>query len=246
MSSPQPPPDQGAPTTAPAPAPAPARPRLRKRVLIPGLVAIAAASLLCRDVVRAMPSSADDPTQPSQGVHCAVRKLRDGSTPVRCVLILDHPRERVWSVITDYERYPQIFPFVRAVKGRREGPTRYHLDAVASSPLYSTWPFRVTIEHVGGPDHPDAKDRARPWSTRWDDPSGKLTTERGSWILAALGPDSRTVTGSAPAPRTLLAYTLDLKIAHVPALVTDNILMDNLPKVLLAVKQRLDAGAKGP
>ena len=231
------------PEAAAPPAPPTTPPRVRKRVLIPGLVLVALGGLLIRDAWRAMPSSAEDPSSPDQGVHCAVRRLRDGTWPVRCVLILNQPRDKVWAVLTDYEHYPQIFPYVRTVQGKRESATRYHLDAVASSPIYSTWPFSVTIEQAG-PESPTGGDVARPWALRWDEPSGKLTAERGSWILSALGADGRTVTGAAATPKTLLAYNLDLKIAHVPRFLTTNVLLDHLPKVLLAVKQRLDNGGK--
>lgn len=193
--------------------------RIKKRVLVPGLLVLLGGGLFIRDLVRTRPSAAPDPSDAAESVHCAVRRLPDGTLPVRCALVLNSPREQVWSVITDYDHYTQIFPYLTECSGARLDDTRYHLTAVASSPLYLSWPFTATISH--------SKNEPQ-WKTTWNDASGKITTERGSWTLTALD-----------ANRTLLAYTLELRIKHVPVLLLDNILLDNLPKVLRAVKTHL-------
>lgn len=192
---------------------------IKKRVLIPGLLLLLGGGLLIRDILRTRPSVAPDPDDAAQGVRCAVRRLPDGTFPVRCALVLNHPRERVWSVITDYDHYTGIFPYLTACSGTREDDTHYKMNATASSPVYSSWPFTATIEHR----------KTEPlWATAWNDASGKITIERGSWTMAQLD-----------ANRTLLSYTLELQIKHVPALFVDNILLDNLPKVLRAVQTHL-------
>jgi hypothetical protein len=90
---------------------------------------------------------------------------------------------------------------------------------VARSPLYFSWPFALLIDH-----HQEGS----VWSTTWDEPGGGISVDRGSWTLLPLGAD-----------RTLLAYTLELRVRRVPALFTDNILLDHLPRLLQAVNWHL-------
>ena len=77
----------------------------------------------------------------------------------------------------------------------------------------------------------------------------RLLHDREAWKqqlgrhrLVALGADGRPAAGGA-APQTLLTYSLDLKINKVPELLTMNILLDHLPKVVRAVQQRLERGS---
>ena len=193
--------------------------RVKRRFVLPALLVVVGAGFFARDVWRVRPQNLPDPTEPASGVRCAVRLLPDGHRPVRCTMVLGQPMERVWSVITDYDHYQSIFPYLSAVKTTREAPTRYRLQAVARTPLYTSWPFELVI---------DQRKEDILWGTTWDEPGAGLSIDRGSWMLTPLGPE-----------RTLLAYTLELRVRWVPDLLTDNILLDHLPKVLQAVNWHL-------
>src|SRR5262249_42961400 len=55
-----------------------------------------------------------DPGSPADGVVCHLYRTPDGHTPVRCAVLLDYPIDKVWKVITDYDRYGEIFPTLRS------------------------------------------------------------------------------------------------------------------------------------
>ncbi len=213
--------DQPAPAPQPAPAATPPR-RLRKRVLIPLIVVGIFGLLLLGAYVRGTwaDTTPKDPTSSADGVVCHLYRTPDGHTPVRCAVLLDHPIDRVWKVVTDYDHYGEIFPTLATVpvKVLRVDVGGYHLSGVAHSVL-GDWPFNIHINHKVTPEQRVAS---------WNDTAGDVRLNRGSWTLTPKGPG-----------KTLLVYSLEVEIKGYPNFLVRNVLLSRQPGVMGAVVERL-------
>ena len=160
-----------------------------------------------------------DPSAAGDGVVCGLNRLDDGSKRARCALFIDAPIDAVWGVITDYPHYPQIFPYLRTVAFANEPDGRVHMSGVASTKMYRDWPFDLYLVNQVTPELRTAS---------WDEPGGRLTTNRGNWTARRIS-----------ATQTLLSYSLEITVRHLPHFILRNVLLDHIPAVLLAVKTHL-------
>src|SRR5262245_48415515 len=121
--------------TPKGPLPSPPARRWRKRVVIPCAIGLGLALFLGWAFVRGTwaDNVPKDPATPADGVVCHLYQPPGGPKQVRCALVLDYPAEEVWKVVTDYERFGEIFPTLKSVEATRRPDGRCRLKGVATS-----------------------------------------------------------------------------------------------------------------
>jgi hypothetical protein len=203
----------------PTATPTPPRRRFKKRYLILAVAAVLAGALLVL-IVRGTwaDTRLRNPQVPADGAVCYLYQAPDGHKEVRAALVLDCPAAAVWSVVTDYDHFSDIFPYERSTHWEPDPDGRIHLTGLAHSRLYGDWPFDVHVRHEETPDGKIAS---------WDGPTPDLPVNRGSWTVTPLGPD-----------RTLLVLSIEWRMRHVPDFYTHNILLDRLKPMVRAVGRR--------
>ncbi len=165
---------------------------LRKRVLIPAALLLTAGLLLLTLVLRGTLARTDTP-QPVDGPLAHLWLQPDGRKVVRAAIVVERPAARVWGLLTDYARFPEVFPSVSKAASTVEPDGRHRLQASVSASILGTWDVDVRIRHEDGR------------VASWDQPGGDILRNRGSWTLTKLDEN-----------RTLVEYLLDVEIANYP------------------------------
>jgi uncharacterized protein YndB with AHSA1/START domain len=208
-------------TTTPAAPPSPNR--VKKRYLIPSIIGGLALLLMLAAYIRGTwaDTAPRNPTSPADGVVCQLLQTPDGAKQVRCAAVLDAAPESVWRVVTDYEHFPEVFPTIATATARPLGDGRNHLTFGLSTPI-GQLPVEAEIRHEETPDR---------FVASWDQPSGQVVVNRGSWVVTPAG-----------SGRTLLVYTLDVKVRPYPDFVVRNVLLSRQPSIVDAVRRRVTGG----
>lgn len=139
-------------------------------------------------------------------------------------IIIAAPIERLFEIITDYARYPEFVPGIKACRVKRAGPPKeveYDLDLGVKRISY-------VLRH----------EEVRPTKVTWSLVSGDLMkVSNGSWELTAEG------------TRTRARYSVEIQIAKPPLVpqafldrVSDELTKVSLPRNLQAFKQRAERG----
>lgn len=132
-------------------------------------------------------------------------------------IVINAPAERVFDVITDYERYPEFLSEVKAIqvtnKGTSQPEVHYEVD-VMKRIKYSV---RMSEE--------------RPTKLSWSFIKGEMMKDnRGSWVLEPAGENKTNVT-----------YTVEMALgALVPKSIVNALAETQLPKMLEAFKKRAE------
>ena len=200
------------------------RPSLKKRILIPATLAALLVLVLLAAIVRGTwaDTLARNPSEPSEGVVRQLLLTPEGTKIVRCAQVLDHPLDTVWTTVTDYELFTEIFPTLRSshVESTKDGIVRLTGEALAFN---SIWPFEIEIRHEVTPEKRIAS---------WDgvpERNGKVQRLHGSWTLTPAGPN-----------RTLLVYASEIEVRGYPNWFVRNVLLTRQPTVLRAVSDWLE------
>jgi len=205
--------------TATTPAP---RRRLKKRILIPLALLVILSSLFAALWIRGTVAETTErnPTSPADGVVTQLLLAADGRKVVRCAVVVEDPVERVWKAVTDYAQFEKTFPTIQGVQSSVEADGRHRLVCEVSS-ILGSWPIDVRIRHEETP--------AR-YVASWDEPSGDVVVNRGSWTLLP-----------APGGMTLVVYTLDVEVRPFPGFLVRAVLLSRQKTVLTALKDHLRA-----
>jgi hypothetical protein len=140
---------------------------LKKRVVVPvALCALVAAGMIrfLAPALRIDDADAGTAAPPGSGTHAQLVRRPDGRVVLRCRALVAAPPERVWAVVTGYERFPSIFPMLSEAQAVRETDGRVLFRGVART-LVGSVPFGTRIRHEEG-----AVRRAS-----WDEPGGMLS-----------------------------------------------------------------------
>jgi len=195
--------------------------RIRKRLVIPA--AFLGLALVVFGVVWFQGTLAstieENPSSPTDGVLTQLFLAPDGRKVVRCAALLDHPLPRVWSAVTDYARFERIFPTVTGVETSIEADGRHRLACQVTS-ILGNWPVDVRIRHQEDPGRHVAS---------WDEPTGDVAVNRGSWTLVPAAGD-----------RTLVVYTLDVEVRPFPGFLIRAVLLSRQKTVVEALRSHLD------
>ncbi|GEL68346.1 MULTISPECIES: type II toxin-antitoxin system RatA family toxin [Myxococcus] len=133
-------------------------------------------------------------------------------------IVVNAPIEKVFDVITQYERYPEFLPEVKGIRTEnRKGNTvdvHYKVDVVKTI----NYSIHVTEE--------------RPTRMSWTYIKGEFMKDnRGSWVLEPEGEG-----------KTKATYTVEMALgALVPKSVVSALVETSLPKMLDAFKRRFEA-----
>lgn len=195
---------------------------LRKRVLVPAALFLVTGVLLLLLVLRGTLATRETP-RPSTSADGALAHLwlnPQGRKVVRCALVVDRPLDRVWSVVTGYARFPEVFPTILKAESSVEPDGRHRLRAEVSASVLGVWPVDILIRH-------EEKGDVRVAS--WDQPTGDVLRNAGSWTLTKLDDN-----------RTLVEYLLDVEVSGYPDWFVRAVLRGRQKKILRA----LDEGAR--
>ncbi|MCK6530415.1 SRPBCC family protein [Myxococcota bacterium] len=130
------------------------------------------------------------------------------------------PREVVYGVIVDYDRYPEFVPRLKGIriKGREPGVSTVEMHVEMMKDI--TYTLRIVED--------------APRGIRWGLVEGPMKTNNGGWSLEDLG-----------SGRTRATYNIDMDIGFfVPKAVVDKMVSQSLPANLAAFKQRSEALAR--
>jgi hypothetical protein len=148
------------------------------------------------------------PASPTDGARCGLIAPHR----VRCVALANAPMSVVWGLITDYPRFPELFRgplFQLELSTHEQQPDGQWRLVGAVSGLMQRWPFEIAAKHT-----PSANlDLAT-----WEQTSGVLAVDRGSWTLR---PRSDT--------ETLVSYEIEVVKPGAPSFVINDVLLDTLP-----------------
>jgi coenzyme Q-binding protein COQ10 len=128
------------------------------------------------------------------------------------------PVEKVFRIISDYERYPEFLPEVKRVSTSDRSGNRvkvhYEVEVIKR--------IKYTLELSEEPPH----------RVRWSFVEGELMRDnRGSWLLEAAGPD-----------QTRATYSIEMALGPlVPKAIVKALVETSLPKMLEAFKKRAES-----
>ncbi len=138
-------------------------------------------------------------------------------------VVVNVPREKFWSVVADYEKYPQFIPEMRSV---RILEARGNIQKVAFEIEIAVLAFsrrvHYTLEFTNTP----------PEKVRWRLVESDLVKGNdGGWTLEAAGEG-----------KTKATYQIELKLgALVPKAISNFLAEQSLPKLLEQFKGRAEA-----
>jgi ribosome-associated toxin RatA of RatAB toxin-antitoxin module len=208
--------------TSPQPANASKR-RLRKRLIIPGILIAFVLLFVGWVYVRGTWADTEErnPKSPEDAPITQLYRDADGRVQVRCAVVIEARPGEVWQVVTDYPRHHEFVPFTEELTVVAQEDLRIHLQGTAQSSLLGKWPFEIHVTHEEDPIR-------RRYRAHWDEPSGELNSNRGSWTLSP-----------TPEENTLVVYALEIEVERYPTFVIRNLLRDRLHKVLLGVRDEV-------
>ncbi|MGL4555790.1 MAG: SRPBCC family protein [Gemmataceae bacterium] len=164
-----------------------------------------------------------DPATAEQGPVTQLFRDEQGRATVRSVVLLNHPREKVWALVTDYGRYGDLLPYVRGITAT-PGDGGTVVAGKAASGFTGYWDFAMTVR----------EEKAGAWSAAWDAaPSDEVRVNRGRWTLTEQGPG-----------QTLLELRLDAEARGYPRFLLRNFFLYRLGRVLEAVGGHLDGAGE--
>lgn len=205
--------------------PAGAPPANRRRAAVAWTLVLGATALLAAFIVRGerADETARDPAEAKDGSVCQLLALPGGGKQIRCAQVIDAPAADVWGVVTDYEHFREIFPYIETAKATKETDNLYLFEGKGGSHV-GTWEWSVHVRHTIGPDVS---------TVSWDQPDERFKVNRGGWSVKPLGPS-----------RTLLVYAVELEVSPYPKFIVRNVLLSRLPDVVGAVEKRLHPAKK--
>jgi ribosome-associated toxin RatA of RatAB toxin-antitoxin module len=131
-------------------------------------------------------------------------------------IVIDAPLAKVWSIITDYERYPEFLPEMFSVSI----VSRHENVVVAQFNLELMMRFSYTLRLQEEP----------PSAVRWTlDSASMMVSNSGGWQLTAEGDKTRAT------------YVLDVELKGlIPKSVKDRLIGTTLPQTLERFKRRAE------
>lgn len=138
-------------------------------------------------------------------------------------IVINAPREKVYEVIADVEKYPQFLPEVKSIKLSNRTATT--VDAHYVAEIVKTIKYTVRLKEE------------KPTRVSWTFVDGEFMKDnRGSWDLEDLGNGTTKAT-----------YNIEVALgALVPKTIVNALVDTSLPKLLENFKRRAEAhAAKG-
>jgi ribosome-associated toxin RatA of RatAB toxin-antitoxin module len=146
---------------------------------------------------------------------------------VHSAILIDLPAEKVWNVIQDFESHPRFLPFVSTIEIDRLEAELVRINGVAHSSVWGDWPFAMRIRYRAEPNGG--------YSALWDEPSEHLAANRGGWNISAKGEQE-----------TLVSLFIEVETTKYQRFFVNNLLLNRLSKVMLAVRDEAKLRAARP
>src|SRR5918996_6406442 len=132
-------------------------------------------------------------------------------------IVIDAPVEKVFQVVTDYDRYAEFLPEVKRVSSKRSGnqvEVHYEVDVIKR--------IQYTLRMQEEPPH----------RVTWSFVKGEMMKDNhGSWALEPGGEG-----------KTKATYTIDMALGPlVPKAIVKALVEGSLPKMLDAFKRRAES-----
>jgi hypothetical protein len=200
--------------------------RLLRSRWLPGTVALLLGLVVLTVVVRGTwaDTSPRDPGSIAEGPVCQVFQDAEGKQ-VRCAIRLPFSLDEVWAVITDYDHFGDVCPYLHRTQIEPEPDGKCRLQTAVDSPLGSRVPFSVQMHY---------QQDLYQYVASWDQPEGALLVNRGRWELTPVSPRE-----------TLLVLCMEVQMRGVPTCLLRTISLQRLPVVARAVAERLRTGPSG-
>jgi coenzyme Q-binding protein COQ10 len=132
-------------------------------------------------------------------------------------IVIDAPPERVFDVVSDYEKYPEFLSEVKSIRtsGRQGNQVDIHYEVDVMKRIRYT--LRMTED--------------KPQGVKWTFVEGEVMKDNtGGWVLEAL-----------PDGKTKATYTVDVALGLlVPKALVTAMVESSLPKMLEAFKKRVE------
>jgi ribosome-associated toxin RatA of RatAB toxin-antitoxin module len=132
-------------------------------------------------------------------------------------IIFNAPMEKCFSVISDYERYPEFLPEVRKIRtaNRRNNEVDVHYEAE----IVKVIKYAVHLKEE------------KPTKVSWTFIDGEFMKDnKGGWVLEAAGEG-----------KTKATYTIEVEVGMLVPKSVINVLVDSqLPKLLENFKKRIE------
>ena len=131
-------------------------------------------------------------------------------------IVIDAPVEKVFQVVTDYDRYAEFLPEVKRVSSKRSGnqvEVHYEVDVIKR--------IQYTLRMQEEPPH----------RVTWSFVKGEVMKDNhGSWLLEPAGEG-----------KTKATYTIEMALGPlVPKAIVKALVEGSLPKMLDAFKRRAE------
>ena len=205
--------------------PARRRRRWRRRVLLSvlvlGMLALVIGSAVARgtwaDEQPRLPQHVED------GALCHICQPPGQAKHVHCSMLMPFSMEEVWEVVTDYDHLGEVCQCLQFEETVREPDGSCRLKAKAESGLPESVPFALEVRQ---------EQTLTQFVSTWDQASGQVTVNRGSWVLTSKGPSL-----------TLVELSVEVQMTHVPTFILRNINLQRVADTVRGVDQRLRTGS---
>lgn len=148
-------------------------------------------------------------------------------------VVINAPREKVWEILVDYDKSPEIFANLSLCKVvGKEGEVKLVRQVIKpGGPIKFDYIVNLT--------------ESRPKLIKWNRRSGSLKEVMGTWELEAPAPATNT-TAANSTPSTTVTYSIHLDggFALPPWLLASQV-KGYLPTVLSALKTRVESSMSG-
>lgn len=164
---------------------------------------------------------ADDAERNPAGVaDAAVSQLlsESGRVVVRAAVVIDRPIADVWTLLTDYDRFVGLFPYMQTITAKRRPDGVAEIRGVLSSRLWGDYTFESEVHH---------EQTAERCVAAWDHPGGDLRVNRGRWVLVPRGERE-----------TLLALEMQIEVGRAPQFMVHNVLLSRTRPVMEALREQ--------
>jgi hypothetical protein len=199
--------------------------RRRRRLVLTALVLGPLALLIGGAVARG--TWADEqpqlPQRVEDGAVCHVCQPPGQFKHVHCAMLMPYPMEDVWETVTDYEHLGELCQCLQFEETVREPDGSCRLKAKAESGLPESVPFVLEVRQ---------EQSLNQYVSSWDQASGHVTVNRGSWVLTSKGPSL-----------TLVELSVEVQMDHVPTFILRNVNLQRVADTVRGVDQRLRTGS---
>ncbi len=151
------------------------------------------------------------------------RYLNDDKSHLEAIFVINHPVDRVWKVLTDYEASPRFLPNTKKVTFvKQEGNSTTTRTMVHSGPFKMGYTCLIN-------KYPETN------LIKWKQIEGPFHEFFGSWKVLPMDESS-----------TVIIYRVRMVYPLLPDTVKNSLLKDSIPKIRTKLTRYLDSRKQAP